>query len=329
MPWVTSRCCDRGRVGRSGQPGHTGPMSEPEQEKFTGAEIGKDAVQSTVEAAATTVGEVATIITAAVRDVATALGGLATEVFEIREASRKAAEEGADVPDPGGRGAARGLTPRQRSSRSRTSFLRRAEPVALGEQLGDLRPVRRVVEHHADDGGRPRRLVERRPGVGQSEELVAAGAERQHGRRLRDPGEVAVGRLVALLGDHHVRDGLAPDSPADAGPGVLLVDLGQGERDLAELGHHLGGRLEPVPSAARRESVSARRQQSPTYPKDIRNAAWRNDASWRASASQPSGPAGLMSQCARAGSALDEPCSVGGALFVAGVVDARAARCRP
>jgi ABC-type transporter Mla subunit MlaD len=76
-------------------------MSEqPEQEKFSGAEIGKDAVQSTVEAAATTVGEVATIITAAVRDVATALGGLATEVFEIREASRKAAAEGTDVPIP-------------------------------------------------------------------------------------------------------------------------------------------------------------------------------------------------------------------------------------
>jgi hypothetical protein len=68
-------------------------MSESEQEKFSGAEIGKDAVQSTVEAAASTVGEVATIITAAVRDVATALGGLATEVFEIREASRKAAAE--------------------------------------------------------------------------------------------------------------------------------------------------------------------------------------------------------------------------------------------
>jgi hypothetical protein len=76
-------------------------MSEqPEQEKFSGAEIGKDAVQSTVEAAASTVGEVATIVTAAVRDVATAIGGLATEVFEIREASRKAAEEAADVPIP-------------------------------------------------------------------------------------------------------------------------------------------------------------------------------------------------------------------------------------
>jgi hypothetical protein len=76
---------------------------DPDQisgEKFSGAEIGKDAVQSTVEAAASTVGEVATIITAAVRDVATALGGLATEVFEIREASRRAAGDHGDVPIP-------------------------------------------------------------------------------------------------------------------------------------------------------------------------------------------------------------------------------------
>ena len=69
-------------------------------DKLSGAEIGKDAVQSAVEAAASTVGQVATIVTAAVRDVATALGDLATEVFEIREASRKAAEDGADVPIP-------------------------------------------------------------------------------------------------------------------------------------------------------------------------------------------------------------------------------------
>ena len=76
-------------------------MSEqPEQEKFSGAEIGKDAVQSTVEAAASTVGEVATIITAAVRDVATALGTVGTELFEIREASRKAAAGSTDVPIP-------------------------------------------------------------------------------------------------------------------------------------------------------------------------------------------------------------------------------------
>ena len=78
-------------------------MTEQNGDKLSGAEIGKDAVQSTVEAAVSTVGDVAVIITSAVRDIATALGGLATEVFEIGEASRKAAAEagdGADVPIP-------------------------------------------------------------------------------------------------------------------------------------------------------------------------------------------------------------------------------------
>jgi len=57
------------------------------------SEIGKDAIQSTAEAAATTVGEVASIITGAVKDVASAIGGFATEVFEIRESARKAGAE--------------------------------------------------------------------------------------------------------------------------------------------------------------------------------------------------------------------------------------------
>jgi hypothetical protein len=71
-------------------------------EKLSGAEIGKDAVQATIEAAATTVGEVATILTRAVREVATAVGDFATEVFEIRDASRKAADDSGagDVPIP-------------------------------------------------------------------------------------------------------------------------------------------------------------------------------------------------------------------------------------
>jgi hypothetical protein len=65
------------------------------------SEIGKDAVQSTVEAAASTVGEVARIVTRAVQDVAAAVGGFASEVYEIRDASRRAAEEqaGGDAPD--------------------------------------------------------------------------------------------------------------------------------------------------------------------------------------------------------------------------------------
>ena len=79
--------------------GQTGGMTDENREKLSSAEIGKDAVQATVEAAASTVGEVATIVTNAVRDVATALGGLATEVFEIREASRKASQDGPDASD--------------------------------------------------------------------------------------------------------------------------------------------------------------------------------------------------------------------------------------
>lgn len=57
------------------------------------AEIRKDALQGAVEATATAVGEVAGILTNAVRDVAGALGGLATDVFELRDAARRAAAE--------------------------------------------------------------------------------------------------------------------------------------------------------------------------------------------------------------------------------------------
>lgn len=69
--------------------------SEPPKppERLSDAEIGKDTVQATVEAAAGTVGQVATIITGAVRDVATAIGDFATEVFEIRDAARKAQDD--------------------------------------------------------------------------------------------------------------------------------------------------------------------------------------------------------------------------------------------
>jgi hypothetical protein len=58
----------------------------------------KDALQDTVEATATAVGAVTTIVTTAVRDVARVLGGLATDVFEIRESVRRAQE---DRDDPG------------------------------------------------------------------------------------------------------------------------------------------------------------------------------------------------------------------------------------
>jgi hypothetical protein len=70
-------------------------MIRPQHQRdhLSKSEIRKDAVQGAVEAAATTVGEVATILTTAVKDVAGALGGLATEVFELRDAARKAAEQ--------------------------------------------------------------------------------------------------------------------------------------------------------------------------------------------------------------------------------------------
>ena len=62
-------------------------------EHLSKSEIRKDAVQSTVEAAAGTVGQVTSIVTTAVKDVAGALGGLATELFEIRDSVRRAAAD--------------------------------------------------------------------------------------------------------------------------------------------------------------------------------------------------------------------------------------------
>jgi hypothetical protein len=63
------------------------------KDQLSSTEIGKDAVQSAVEAAATTVGQVTSIITRAVKDVAGAMGGFATEVFEIRDSARRAREQ--------------------------------------------------------------------------------------------------------------------------------------------------------------------------------------------------------------------------------------------
>ena len=63
------------------------------KDRLSTSEISKDAVQSALEAAATTVGQVTSIITHAVRDVAGAMGGFATEVFEIGDSARKAREQ--------------------------------------------------------------------------------------------------------------------------------------------------------------------------------------------------------------------------------------------
>ena len=63
------------------------------REHLSKGEIRKDALQHTVEAGAETVASVTTILTTAVRDLAQAVGGFATEIFEIREASRRARAE--------------------------------------------------------------------------------------------------------------------------------------------------------------------------------------------------------------------------------------------
>ncbi|MDX1883417.1 hypothetical protein [Mycolicibacterium sp. 120270] len=62
-------------------------------------EIRKDALQETAQSVAATVGEVATIISTAVKDVIGAVGSLATDVFEIREGVRRAQERADDTMD--------------------------------------------------------------------------------------------------------------------------------------------------------------------------------------------------------------------------------------
>ena len=59
-------------------------------DKLSRGEIRKDAVQETFTAAIQTVGTVATIIIGAVSDIGRAIGGLGTELFEIRDSTRRA-----------------------------------------------------------------------------------------------------------------------------------------------------------------------------------------------------------------------------------------------
>ena len=67
-------------------------------DQLSKAEIRKDAVQEIVGSGASTVGEVTSIITGAVKDVANAIGGLATDVFEIRDVARRASQQLDDEP---------------------------------------------------------------------------------------------------------------------------------------------------------------------------------------------------------------------------------------
>jgi hypothetical protein len=66
-------------------------------ERLSSGEVRKDALQETAQSVVSTVGEVTSIITTAVRDVFGAIGGLATDVFEIREGVRRAQERTDDT----------------------------------------------------------------------------------------------------------------------------------------------------------------------------------------------------------------------------------------
>ena len=68
-------------------------------DRLSKSEIRKDALQETVQSVATTVGEVASIVTTAVKDVAGAIGGLATDVFEIRDGVKRAEQRTDDTMD--------------------------------------------------------------------------------------------------------------------------------------------------------------------------------------------------------------------------------------
>ncbi len=63
------------------------------RDKLSKNEIRKDALQDGVTAASHAVGSVATIITGAVGEIARTIGGLATEMFEIRDAARRAGRD--------------------------------------------------------------------------------------------------------------------------------------------------------------------------------------------------------------------------------------------
>jgi hypothetical protein len=66
-------------------------------DRLSKAEIRKDALQEGFTAATNTVGTVAGIVIGAVGDVGRALGGFATEMFEIRDSVRRAGRDHPDV----------------------------------------------------------------------------------------------------------------------------------------------------------------------------------------------------------------------------------------
>jgi hypothetical protein len=77
-------------------------MSSDDRDHISQGEIRKDAVQGVVEAGISAVGAAGSIITHAVRDIARVAGDLGSELFEIRDAARKARaehDEPEDRPD--------------------------------------------------------------------------------------------------------------------------------------------------------------------------------------------------------------------------------------
>ena len=77
-------------------------MSSDDRDHLSQGEIRKDAVQGVVDAGISAVGAAGSIITHAVRDIARVAGDLGSELFEIRDAARKARaehDEPEDRPD--------------------------------------------------------------------------------------------------------------------------------------------------------------------------------------------------------------------------------------
>ena len=68
-------------------------------DEISRAGIGKDAVQSTLVAAAETLGKVTTIVVGAMREVAQALNEFGNELYEIQESARRAASDGDHQPE--------------------------------------------------------------------------------------------------------------------------------------------------------------------------------------------------------------------------------------
>ena len=69
------------------------------KDNLSKAEIRKDAVQDGVEAVTHAVGQGTQIVIGAVQDIAKTVGGLATDLFEIRDAAKKANADAPSTPD--------------------------------------------------------------------------------------------------------------------------------------------------------------------------------------------------------------------------------------